>query len=165
MVALPRSEDLENQALFLGKQVAQDVEQLDQHGVAGGQRDLPVERHVHRVQDVVVGEVLPRGGEQASHLSQMLRGGLLHSISDGLRLQRDAGPNEIQEQLLGHRPRVSGLASTRTSSLRLTYTPEPWRISTTPIVSSFFRPSRTVGWPTPNCFAISIIDGRRSPTR
>src|SRR5213592_4139443 len=51
VIALTRAENVQDQPLLVSEQLSEDVEQLDQDGVAGGLSDLPVERHVDGVQD------------------------------------------------------------------------------------------------------------------
>ena len=54
----------------------------------------------------VVVEILAGGREQPSHLDEILERSILDGVGDGLRLERHARANEIEQQLLRHRARV-----------------------------------------------------------
>src|SRR5438552_256325 len=80
--------------------------------------------------------------------------------SRGCRVRRRSSSSRLVNA-----PEWCGLASTKTSSVRLTYTPEPWRIDTNPMVSRLLSASRTVGCPTRKRRAISMMGGSLSPWR
>jgi len=97
VIAFARTEDAEDQSLLVGKQVVQDVEQLRENGIARRARDLAVEPHVHFMQHGVVVQILAGRGEQPSHLDEILERSILDGVGNGLRLERHARANEIEQ--------------------------------------------------------------------
>src|SRR5439155_731108 len=84
----------------------QDVEGLQHASVARRDGDLAVGLHVHLVEPVVVVEVLLRRGEQPSHFLQVGGRGVPDSGRDRPDLERLAGAQQIEQQLLGERSRL-----------------------------------------------------------
>ena len=58
------------------------------------------------LQHGVVVQILAGGGEQPSHLDEILERSVLDGVGNGLRLERHARANEIEQQLLRDRARV-----------------------------------------------------------
>jgi hypothetical protein len=79
---------------------------LSKNRIARRASDLPVKAHVHFVQHGVVVQILAGGGEQPSHLDEILERSILDRVGNGLRLERHARANEIEQQLLRDRARV-----------------------------------------------------------
>src|SRR5262245_43866325 len=100
VIALARAEDAKNQALLVGEEIREHVEQLREHRVAGRTGDLTMKAHVHFVQNAVVAEVLAGGREQTPHLDEILERRVANGVGDGLRLEWLANANEIEKQLL-----------------------------------------------------------------
>ena len=72
------------------------------HRIARRRRDLAVERHVYRVQNCVVIEVLTSGRQQPPHFPEVVGGRILRRQRHRLHLDRRPGLNEIEEQLRRH---------------------------------------------------------------
>src|SRR5215467_601455 len=100
MVQLARGEDAEDEALLVGEQVVQHVEQLRQHRVARRAGDLSVEAHVHFVEHRVVVEVVPGHRQLPTHLDEILERGVLAGFGHRLRLERLTDADQIEQQLL-----------------------------------------------------------------
>src|SRR5262245_14039151 len=100
VIALARAEDAEDQTLLVGEEIREHIEQLREHGVPRRTGNLTVKAHVHFVQHTVVAEVLAGRGEQTPHLDEILERRVANCVGDGLRLERFANTNEVEEELL-----------------------------------------------------------------
>src|SRR6185369_2841359 len=110
MIRFARAEDAEDEALLVGEELVEDVQQLRRHGVTRRLRDLAVELHVDGVEHLVVTEVLPRLDEDAPQFDQLLIGPVAYRVGGGLALDRDARADQVEQQLLRDGARVVGVA-------------------------------------------------------